>query len=401
LRILVISQYFWPENFRVNDFCNELKNQGCKVSVLTGIPNYPEGKFYKNYRFTNKYFEIWNEIKIYRSRILPRRNGSAIFLFLNYFSFAVFASIRVLFINEKFDKIIVYQLSPGTVGLPGFIASKKFKAPMYFYLQDLWPESLTDAGNINSKLILKFVDKMMLFFYNNSYKILVQSKGFIHYLSNKGVSQEKIFYLPNTVEEYYAPVKKNPLYNIFFPCGFNIVFAGNIGLAQDFETIIKAAKILKSKNLSINWIIIGEGRGKKDAIDLVNNFNLADIFYFLGAFPNEEMPQFFSHSDVLLVSLKESFVFSLTIPSKIQSYLACRKPILGNLNGIGANTILESKSGLISKSGDSIQLAKNAEILYNCNEVELNNYAQNGFTYFKNEFDRKIVYNKLLNILNL
>lgn len=401
MRILVITQYFWPENFRVNDLCNELQKRGNRVSVLTGLPNYPSGKLAKGYNFFNKKTEIWNEIKIFRSIVVPRGKGSGLMLILNYLSFAIFASIRVYFIKEKFDRIIVYQLSPATVGLPGLIASKRFNAPMYFYIQDLWPESLTDAGNIKSNIILKLINKMMSFYYNNSTKILVQSKGFIEYLCEKGVDVDKIIYLPNTVEAYYLPVEKNHHYQKYFPSGFNIVFAGNIGQAQDFETIIHAAKILKNKNIKINWIIIGEGRGKKNALELINQLRLSDCFYFIGSYPSNEMPYFFSFADALLVSLKKSLIFSLTIPSKLQSYLACRKPILGNIDGIGANIILESKSGLSSKSGNSELLAKNCEFLFNCSEDQLNTYSKNAYSYYKSEFARENVYNKLIKILNI
>lgn len=400
MKILVISQYFWPENFRVNDLCIELSKRGNSVSVLTGLPNYPSGNFVKGYNFFNKRTELWNEINIYRTRVIPRGKGSGLMLMLNYISFAIFASIRIFFIKKKFDKILVYQLSPATIGLPGFIASKKFNAPMYFYIQDLWPESLTDAGNIKSSIILKLVNKMMLFYYNHSAKILVQSKGFIEYLNNKGVNLNKIIYLPNTVENYYLPVEKNYNYKKYFPSGFNIVFAGNIGQAQDFETIINAAKILKDKNLKINWIIIGDGRGKKYALELITKLSLNDCFFFLGSYPSEEMPYFFSFADVLLVSLKKSLIFSLTIPSKLQSYLACKKPILGNIDGVGASIIAESKSGLTSKSGYPELLANNCEFLFNCTKDQLNVYSENAYSYFKNEFARESIYNKLVKILN-
>lgn len=400
MKILVISQYFWPESFRVNDLCVELQNRGNCVSVLTGLPNYPSGKLGEGYGFFNKNTEIWNEIKIYRTWVIPRGNGSGLMLSLNYLSFAIFASFRLLFIKAKFDKILVYQLSPATIGLPGLIASKLFKAPMYFYIQDLWPESLTDAGNIKSNLILKLVNRMMVFYYDNSKKILVQSKGFINYLINKGISKDKIVYLPNTVESYYVPIEKNDRYKKYFPSGFNIIFAGNIGFAQDFETIISAACILKNKNININWIIIGEGRGKNKILELIKIYDVYESFYFLGSFPSTEMPYFFSFADVMLVSLKDSLIFSLTIPSKLQSYLACGKPILGNISGIGENIILESKSGLSSNPGDPESLAKNCELLFNCTKNQLDIYSENAYSYYMKEFERNLVYSKLIKILN-
>ena len=156
MKILVITQYFWPESFIINDLCLALKERGHEVSVLTGKPNYPQGRFNNGYSFFNKTTEYWNGIKIYRSPLIPRGKGSGFRLFINYLSFAIIASVRLLFINKKFDKIFVYEPSPITVGLPGIVAKYKFGAPMYFWVQDLWPESISAAGGVKNKRILYF-----------------------------------------------------------------------------------------------------------------------------------------------------------------------------------------------------------------------------------------------------
>ena len=395
MKILIISQYFWPENFRVNDLSLELKNRGHDITVLTGKPNYPKGDFFKGYNFINKRNEIWNEIQIKRVCLIPRGRGTSIRLLFNYFSFLIFASLRILFLNEKFDKIIVYQLSPATVGFPGIIAKNKYKAPLFFYIQDLWPESLKDAGGLNSKLILYFVDSMMNYFYKSSTQIWVQSIKFENYLNYKGVEKNKIKYLPNTVEEFYKPQPILDKYSCKIPDGFNILFAGNIGVAQDFDTIINCAKILKEKKLKINWLIFGTGREKDNIEKLISKLKLENIFYFFGQVSSEEMPFYFTCADLLLVSLKKSSIFSLTIPSKIQSYLACKKPIIGNIEGIGAEIISDSNSGYFAPSGDFIELSNKIEILYKKTESELNNYGVNGYNYFLQNFERNKIYNKM------
>ena len=395
MRILVISQYFWPENFRVNDLCLELKNRGYEVSVLTGKPNYPIGKFMSGFSFFNKKEDNYNGIKIYRTLLIPRGNGSSLRLIFNYLSFAFFASLRILTLFEKFDKIIVYQLSPATVGFPGIIARWKFKAKLYFYIQDLWPESIIDAGGINSKFIFNTVNSMMNLFYDKSTQIWVQSLGFTNYLQNKGIHKSKIKFLPNTVESFYKPEKVLEKYKSYFPSGFNIVFAGNIGVAQDFDSIIHSAELLYKKNIFINWVIIGDGREKNKVIEKINKLNLQEQFHFLGSFPSSEMPLFFACADALLVSLKSSKIFSLTIPSKLQSYLACGKPIIGNVDGITALIINESNAGLCSTPGDFFKMAYNVELLYNKNIEERDQYGRNAFHYFQNNFDRNLVYDKL------
>ena len=395
MRILIISQYFWPENFRVNDLCLELQNRGHEITVITGLPNYPNGSFMMGYTFFNNKIEIWNKIKVIRTKLFPRRNGSGIFLFINYLSFAIFSTIKIIFLKDKFDNIIVYQLSPGTVGLPGVVAKSKFKAPLSFYIQDIWPESLSDAGNIKSTFILKLADKMMLLFYQKSNQILVQSEGFVDFLVKKGVPISKLVYLPNTVESFYKPVEALDKYKNQMPKGFTILFAGNIGFAQDFNTIIKAAIYLQEKGIEINWVIIGDGRAKESLIDQIHFSKLSNNFHFFGIKPSEEMPYYFACADVLLVSLKKSVIFSLTIPSKVQSYLACKKPIIANMDGIGAKTIIKSKSGLVSNSGDYLKLATNIECMFNKSKTDLNNLAQNGYNYFLSNFERKIIYDKL------
>lgn len=395
MKILVISQYFWPENFRVNDLCENLLDKGHEVSILTGKPNYPNGRFYKGYNFLNKHFEIWNGIKIYRCALTPRLNGNPFFLFLNYFSFAFFSSIRLISINDKFDKIIVYQLSPATIGVPGYFAKIKFNAPIYFYIQDLWPESLKDAGGFSSKFGLKLVNNMMNFFYRNSKQIWVQSESFQEYLIAKGVESNKIRYLPNTVEYYYKPETILNEYKQKFPRGFNLLFAGNIGVAQDFDTLIRAAEILNTKKLPINWIIIGEGRERNNVENKIKKLNLSLNFYFFGSYPSTEMPFYFACADVLIVSLKKSLIFSLTIPSKLQSYLACQKAIIGNIDGIGNKIIRESISGLCSPSGDFLQFANNIEKLYFSSLEARESYAINGHLYFLNNFERNTIYSKL------
>ena len=402
MRILVISQYFWPENFRINDLCLELKNRGHQITVLTGLPNYPSGKFYRGYKFFNNKNEIWNGIKIYRTKLISRQSGSSFFLILNYLSFAFFSTLKIFLIKGKFDNIIVYQLSPGTVGFPAIAARIKYKAPLSFYIQDIWPESLSDAGGISSKNLLKLVDKMMNIFYKYSDQIIVQSEGFINFLVTKGVPKNKLVYIPNTVESFYQPVEILDKYKNEMPFGFNLLFAGNIGFAQDFDTILNAAIILKERKIDINWVIIGEGRAKQYLLRQLELLNLSNIF-FLGNKPSDVMPYYFACADVLLVSLKKSLIFSLTIPSKVQSYLACKKPIIGNLDGIGAQTIINSCSGLTSNSGDSLKLADNIEKMKNKSSIEMNNYAQNGYNYFQLHFERKLVYDKMefyLNSLN-
>lgn len=400
MKILIVTQYFWPETFRINDLCLGLKERGNEVVVLTGIPNYPKGKFYKGYNLLKNRTEYWNGIKIYRSILYPRKNGKGINLILNYLLFPFLASFRLLFIKEKFDKIFVYQLSPITSSIPAVLAKYIYKVPIYFWVQDLWPMSLVDAGNIKNKLVISLFDKLTKALYNQSYKILVQSKGFTDYIHKQGVNLDKICYFPNSAESFYKILTTPNLYTEKFPKGFNLVFAGNIGEAQSFNTLIDAAGIIKNNGIQVNWIILGEGRMKIDIQKKIELLNLNDTFYFLGSYPAEEMPLFFANADALIVSLKKSQIFSLTIPSKIQSYLACGKPIIGSLDGSGASIIEEALAGFTSPVEQPDLLAEAISKLYYSPLEERKQLGMNGRKYFEKEFEREILLDKLESILN-
>ncbi len=398
-RILIVSQYFWPENFKVNDLALALKEKGHYVEILTGKPNYPSGFYFDNYSFWNKNIEFWNEIKIHRSFLFRRGSGSGFRLFLNYISFAIFSSIRILFIKNKFDKIFVFQPSPITVGLPAIIAKIKFKSPIYFWVQDLWPASLSAAGGIKNIYFLKLFDLLTRFIYSYCDKILIQSKAFLPYLLNQKVDAKKIIYYPNTTEDFYKSIKPDLKLQIEIPKGFKVMFAGNIGESQSFNTILTAAKILKDEGVLVNWLILGEGRLKNFVSNKIVEYNLVHNFKLLGQFPSEQMPNFFSCTDVLLVSLKNDPIFSLTIPSKIQSYLASGKPIITSLNGEGSRIIEEANAGFTSKAEDADDLARIIKKAILLNDSELKKMGENARKYFIEEFEREKLINKLEQIL--
>ena len=398
MKILIITQYFWPENFKINDLSIGLKERGHEVSILTGIPNYPKGKFYGTYSFWKNNDEEWNGIKIYRSKIFPRGSGG-IRLMLNYLSFMFFCSLKVFFIKEKFDKIFVYEPSPITVGFPAIVAGKKMKIPFYFWVQDLWPESLSAAGGIKNKYILGAFDWMTKQIYRKSKKILVQSNGFIEYINKQGDFSDKIIYYPNTAEAFFKPMTPQEEYINKLPKGFKLLFAGNLGEAQGIGTLIKAAKIVKEREININWVFLGDGRQKENYISEIKENNLEKDVHFLGAFAGETMPYFFACVDGLIVSLKKETIFSLTIPGKTQSYLACRKPIIASLDGEGARIIEEASCGFASPAENVDILVKNVIAFYQLSEEERLQMGSNSEKYFKEHFEREILLDKLIKIL--
>tara|TARA_Y100001935_G_scaffold254982_1_gene265943 strand:- start:497 stop:1696 length:1200 start_codon:yes stop_codon:yes gene_type:complete len=398
MRILVISQYFFPENFRINDLVFSLFKRGHEVEVLTGKPNYPKGDYFSGYSWKGPNQEKIQGIKVHRANLVLRKKAGGIRLFLNYMSFVFFGIIKLFKLKGEFDKVFIYAPSPITVGILGIIAAKKFKCKSYLWVHDLWPESVKVAGGISNKIILGLVNEMTKIIYKFTDLILVQSPEFKNYLNNQNVSENKIIYYPYYAEDFYRIVNKSEEYKKKFPSGFNLVFAGNIGVAQSFDTIIGAFELLRNKN--INLVVLGDGRDKERVQKIINYKGISDKFYFLGSFPAKKMPNFFACADALLISLKRANIFSYTIPGKLQSYLACGRPIIGSLDGIGNKIIINSKSGYASEAENEKLLADNILKIYNASESEKEKFSSNAIKYFKGNFSKNYLLDNLENILD-
>ncbi len=397
MKILVVTQYFWPENFRINDLVLGLKERGHEVNVLTGVPNYPGGRFFTGYNFFGPLFETYKDIPVRRVPLIPRGNGSRIRLVFNYFSFVFFACLSgPLRRLGSVDLIFVYEPSPITVCLPALLLKKLKFAPVMFWMQDLWPESLSATGAISSEKILKMVDILVRFIYRRCDRILIQSRAFIKPVKRQGGNPKRILYFPNSAEELYKPVKLEPNApeRAMMPEGFCVTFAGNIGAAQDFETILNAAEVLKD-HTKINWVIIGDGRLYPWVKRHATKRGLNETVHLLGRYPAETMPRFFALTDALLVTLKKEPIFALTIPSKVQSYLACAKPIIAALDGEGARVIEDAGAGITCPTENPEALAEAVLKLHNISEADRIKMGKKGRSYFKKHFEREMLLNRL------
>ena len=397
MKILIISQYFHPENLRINDLVFSLKKRGQDIEVLTGKPNYPKGDYFKGYSWDGPKDEKIEGVKVHRANLILRKKGGGLRLFLNYFSFVFFGLFKILKLKGDFEKVLIYAPSPITVGILGVIAAKKFKCKSYLWVHDLWPESVRVAGGIKSGIVLGLVNQMTKLIYRYTDVILVQSPEFIPYIKKQNVADNKLIYYPYYAEDFYKVVEKDKNYLSKFPKGFNLVFAGNIGVAQSFDTIISAFEKLKDHN--INLVILGDGRDKSRIQEQINEKGLSDKFYFLGSYPPEEMPHYFACADALLITLKKADIFSYTIPGKLQSYLACGKPIIGALDGIGKKIIEESKSGLCAHAENATDLANNIFKLHNSTKQIKEDYSKNAIRYFKHNFAKEKLLSDLEKIL--
>ena len=398
MRLLVVTQYFWPESFRINDLVSGLKERGHEVSVLTGVPNYPGGKIFAGYSlFTPTKETYQGDIPVFRVPLIPRGNGSKLMLIFNYLSFAISACLLgPLRRLGPVDMIFIYEPSPITVCLPALVLKKLKSAPIMFWMQDLWPESLSATGAIRSEKILKMVDALVRFIYRGCDRILIQSRAFYEPVRRQGFDQNRIYYFPNSAEELYKPaiLESNATERTIMPNGFCVTFAGNIGAAQDFETILSSAELLKHIH-EIQFVILGNGRMLSWVKSEVHRRELEKSFHLLGRYPAESMPRFFSLSDALMVTLKKEPIFALTIPSKIQSYLASAKPIVAALSGEGARIVEESEAGVTCPPENPSALSEAILRLYNMPAEELREMGTNGRDYFKKNFEREMLIDQL------
>ncbi|MFH1933512.1 MAG: glycosyltransferase family 4 protein [Pseudomonadota bacterium] len=389
MKILIISQYFWPEDFLINDFALGLLDRGHEVEVLTGLPNYPSGNFFSGYGYGGPYRDNFQGITVWRSPLVPRGNASWWRLAINYFSFAFLACMRGFFACRRpYEVILVFENSPVTVGIPARFMKVLSGARVFFWVQDLWPESLSATGVVRSKCILKLAGKLTRWIYRSCDFILIQSKAFRESVLRYGAKDSQIRYLPNCAEDLFQPVVVNadsPEYTLV-PQGFCVMFAGNIGKAQDFVTIVAAIELTQMET-NIQWVILGDGSHRSWVEAEIHRRNLTNV-HMLGRFPKERMPAFFSLADVMLVSLKRDPIFALTIPTKIQAYLACGKAIVASLDGEGARIIEDAQAGLTVPAASPIELANAIRRLSVIGTESIQAMGRNAQKYYEANFSR-------------
>ncbi|MCB2353551.1 glycosyltransferase family 4 protein [Clostridium estertheticum] len=395
--ILIIAQYFYPEQFRINDICSEWVKRGYKVTVVTGIPNYPQGKYYEGYGLLKKRKETYNGIEIIRIPLIPRGHNS-IMLALNYVSFVVSGFIWKVFTRIKADYVFIFEVSPMTQALPGVWYAKKRKIPCYLYVQDLWPENVEIITGITNKHVIGAIGKMVDYIYTRCTKIFTTSNSFVKSIENRCVPAEKIEYWPQYAEDFYVPLMKTSIQEIQDDEDtFNIIFAGNIGNAQGLDILPKTAAILKEKKLHINicFNIVGDGRYKPTLDGLVHSNNVQEMFKFIPKQPATRIPEFMAASDAAFLCLTKSPLFAMTIPAKLQSYMACGIPIIASADGETEAIITEAKAGLCSPAGDAKKLADVIIELSSKSNEQLNQLGIKSREYYDRNFNKQELLNRM------
>ena len=400
MRILFVCQYFYPEVFRGNDIAFHWAAEGHDVHVVTGIPNYPDGVFHQGYGWFKKRREMVNRVKVTRLPIIPRGNNK-IMLMLNYFSYLIVAWVYMLFHApfHKYDRVFVQQLSPVMMSAPGVLYKRIRKVPLYTWVLDLWPESLTAAGGINNKYVLGFFRHYVNSEYKHSDKILISSRSFEKSILAYGNYKDKIVYYPQwsdgndgaLVTPENAPV---------IPVGFKLMFAGAVGEAHGFECTMEAARLTK-EHKEIKWVIVGDGRKLEWVREYVKEHGLEKTVLTLGRFPAETMPWFFAQADVMLVTLSDDPLFKLYAPAKISSYMAAGNPIVAVLNGEGAEVIKDAECGWTLAAGDAVGFAKLAVELSQKSSKELAERGENAAKYYNEHFVKEKCLKKLDDLMGI
>ena len=402
MKILVVSQYFWPEEFRINDLVKSLVERGIEVDVLTGKPNYPEGLLHEGYKASGCMTESWDGARVYRVPLFPRGESGTIRLILNYLSFVFFGVICGTFLLRKckYDVVFVYGISPILAAIPAIFISWLKQKKLVIWVQDLWPQSLSATGYVKSDFILRCVEVVVRWIYRHADLLLIQSRAFMEYVSELAPGKAIVYY-PNSVSSSFASVtdlnNKQPVIEAL-ETGFPVVFAGNIGAAQAVECIVEAASILQ-KVPEIRFVIFGNGSKWVWLNEQIAQRGLKNI-YLAGRFPIEAMPEYLQKAEVLLVSLSDQPIFALTVPNKIQAYMASGRPIVACLNGEGARLVSEAGAGISSPAEDPVAMAKAILSLHQMTAEQRQQIGENGRAYYRNHFDHEVLVDQLISHLD-
>ena len=408
--ILIISQHFYPESFRINDIAREWVRRGYRVSVLTGIPNYPGGRFFPGYGFSKRRKENWQGVEIRRIPVIPRGH-STIGMVFDTFSFAASGFFWNLTTRQEADLVFSFETSPMNQVLVGCRYAKKHRVPHILYAQDLWPENVITVTGLKNRFIISRIDAMVDRIYRGCDRILVTSPSFAEAVKNRRVPvpAEKISYWPQYAEEFYRPMEREEaeaelkqaaaegagaaLLQLIQDTAFRITFTGNIGYAQGLEILPQAAKFLKDTKTDtdrpVRFVIVGDGRNRQGFLAEIQKLGVEDWFHMIPRQPAERIPAILACSDAAFLSFADSPLWEKTIPAKLQSYMACGLPVLAAAGGETARIIKEADCGLCCSTGDARALAERIREMTEMTQESRTRLGANSRAYCTVHFDKQ------------
>lgn len=390
MKILVVCQHYWPEPYPLEDTCEELVKRGHTVHVITGVPNYPMGYIYDDYRRGKNRKQVHNGVEITRTFTIGRRQN-ILFRMLNYFSFCISSTVHVLGMKEEYDVVYTNQTSPVMMVNAAMAYARKHGKKTVLYCMDLWPASLAAGGVQETSPIYKAFGWISGKLYRKADRILITSRMFEGYLKEKfGITEDRVEYLPQYADNRFDRLPEREA------DGFvNLVFAGNVGAAQSLDTVLQAAKLLEHRQ-ELRWHIVGDGSELDHLKQMARDLELENVI-FHGRRALDEMPEFYAMADAMLVTLTADPFISLTLPGKVQTYMAAGKPILAAADGEIPNVIRRSGCGFCVGAGDAQGLAAATEQFLACEDKE--KLGENARQYYMNHFTRTMFMNHLERVL--
>ena len=390
MRILLITQYFWPEPFRINDLVAAWRAEQHDVTVLTGLPNYPAGRLYHGYSMLGPYRETYEAARVRRLPVLTRGPRRGFRLVLNYFCFVILGVLLgPLVARRRYDVVFVYAPSPVTQCIPAITLKFLKRSPVVLWLQDLWPDTLVSVGALRADSSpFRLISRLCRWIYRHCDLVLVQSAALVDGVRRVCPEVPNLKVLVNWADDFYRPqtVEADAPERREVPSGFTIMFAGNLGSSQALEIAIAAAEILRDEG--VRWVFIGDGNQREFLEHERRARGLDNVVSLLGSRPAAAMPRYLSLADALLVSLRPDPAFASTVPAKLQSSLAVGRPVLAALDGEGARIVREAEAGVVVAQDDAKALADGARMLLRAQPADRARMGANGRKYAAEHFDR-------------
>lgn len=402
MKILVVCQHYWPENFRINDLVEGFIERGHEVDVLCGQPNYPAGQFFEGYDSHSVKEEQHGKVKVYRTFEIKRGSNSNLRIFLNYITFPIASLFKIRKLKKKeYDRIFLYQLSPVMMGVAGQKLAKKKHIPCIMYVLDIWPQNLYSVINFKNKLIRKLLYKEAMWNYRQPDRLITVSDKMRQYFIEKlNRPEEEVTFIPQCPEKLYEQRIEDGALKERFEDRFNIVYTGNISPAQDIDTIVSAAWKCAEKGMNnVRFVIVGDGMSRQYFEAQVEKNSLKEYFCFEGFHPMEDIPKYTGIADALLGTLKSEGLEDFSIPAKVMSYLAAGRPLLLAMEGEPETIVSDADCGFASKPGDAAGLFDNICKLYEMTKEERNRLGENAFRYQQEHFERDKNINRMLEVI--
>jgi glycosyltransferase involved in cell wall biosynthesis len=389
MQILIITNHYWPEVFRITEIAEELSRRGHRVEVLTNLPNYPAGRFFEGYGLRGPYRQEHAGVLIHRAFVVPRGSGSAARLALNYASFAITSCLRAWTLaRQPWDVVFVFGTSPVTATLPAIVLRAAKGIPVVVWVQDLWPESIAAVGFARIPGLYRIAGALSGWIYRHCDRLLGTSRAFQPRLAERGVPRERFEYLPQWAEALFdEPRHIGVAISAAWPAGFVVLFAGNLGRAQALGTIVEAAERLRSE-AELRWVFLGDGSQYSWLENEIRQRGLGDRMVLLGRKPVDEMPAYYSKADVMIVSMQPDETMALPVPAKLQSCLAAGRPVVGSIDGEAALIIEESGAGWAAAAGDAAGLAATVKRMMGLPIAEREAMGESGREYARRHFNR-------------